>query len=187
MTIVRTIYHIARADFLNRARRYSFLVMLGSTLFLGCAVASGRIQITFGQYRGVCNSAWVGLEMGVIATLALSFAGFYLVKNAVDRDIETGVSHILASSPIAKLEYVTGKVLSNFAVLSMMVLILAVFAGVEQLLVGKDRHLHAWPLLAPFVLVALPAVAFVSALAVLFDTIPWLRRGGGNIAFFSST
>jgi hypothetical protein len=29
MTNLRTIYHLARADFLERTRRYSFLVTLG--------------------------------------------------------------------------------------------------------------------------------------------------------------
>ena len=34
MTALRTLYHLARADFLERVRRYSFLVLLGLTVIL---------------------------------------------------------------------------------------------------------------------------------------------------------
>ena len=35
MNTIRVIYHLARADFYERVRRYSFLVMLGMVIFLG--------------------------------------------------------------------------------------------------------------------------------------------------------
>ena len=35
MTAIRTLYHLVRADFLERARRYSFLILVGTTVYLG--------------------------------------------------------------------------------------------------------------------------------------------------------
>ena len=42
MKTLTILYHIARADFLERTRRYSFLIMLGLVMWLGYAAASGR-------------------------------------------------------------------------------------------------------------------------------------------------
>ncbi len=60
MKPVHVIYHIARADFFERVRRYSFLVMLGLVVFLGYQTAIGNIALELGLYRGEFNSAWVG-------------------------------------------------------------------------------------------------------------------------------
>ena len=38
MNTLNVIYHLARADFLERVRRYSFLVMLGVRCGVTCAV-----------------------------------------------------------------------------------------------------------------------------------------------------
>ena len=57
MNQVRIIYHLARADFLERVRRYSFLVMLGLAVFLGYQVAIGNVGVQLKEYRGEFNSA----------------------------------------------------------------------------------------------------------------------------------
>ena len=80
MITLRSLYHIARADFLERVRRYSFLVMLGLVVFLGYQAAVGNINVQVGNYRGEYNSAWVGSMMAIIASFFLGLFGFYLVK-----------------------------------------------------------------------------------------------------------
>jgi hypothetical protein len=57
----RLLYAMMRADFLERTRRYSFLIMLLAVVFLGYSVNSGTIQLYLGEYRGVYNSPWVCL------------------------------------------------------------------------------------------------------------------------------
>ena len=60
------LYQMVRADFLERARRYSFLVTLAGALYMGYAVATQKIWIVVGNgYRGVYNSAWIGALMAV--------------------------------------------------------------------------------------------------------------------------
>lgn len=184
MRTIRVLYHLARADFLERIRRYSFLITLIATVYLAYTVIAGDLTLSLGRYRGVYNSAWVGLQMAMTVTIFVSLAGFYVVKNTVDRDLQTRVGQILAATPLSKFDYVLGKALSNFAVLALIAALLAVFAALGQLWAGEDLTLRPWALLAPFVFIALPTLAYVAALAVLFEVIPWLRGGFGNIVYF---
>jgi len=184
MNTVRVLYHLARADFLERVRRYSFLLTLVGALYLGYAVIVGDFGLHFACYRGVNNSAWVGLQMAMTTAFLVSLVGFYIVKNTVDRDLQTRVGQILATTPIGRLDYVLGKAFSNFAVLGVAVAVLAVAAALGQFWAGEDYRFRLWPLLYPFLLFAVPVIAFVAALAVLFETIPWLRGGFGNVAYF---
>lgn len=184
MSQLRILYHLARADFLERTRRYSFLVMLGLIVYLGYAVNAGQIVLRLDQYRGVYNSAWVGSMMAMVVNAFLGWFGFYLVKNAVERDDRTGVGQIMAATPLTRPLYTLGKWLSNFAVLGVMVGMLALAAVVMQFIRREDAQLNLWALIAPFLFVALPMMALVSAAAVLFETITWLRGGFGNVAYF---
>jgi hypothetical protein len=179
--IIRAIYHIARADFLERVRRYSFLVTLLSAVYLGYAAATGKIALRLGGYRGVYTSAWIGANMAMVAACFISLVGFYIVKNAIERDRATRVGEILAATPLSRSVYLLGKWLSNAAVLAAQVVILAFAAVVMQFVVAEDPHFDLWALLAPFLLLALPAIMLTGALALLFETLPVLRGGIGNV------
>jgi hypothetical protein len=180
----RAIFAIARADFLERVRRYSFLLTLLFAVFLGYLAATGRISLHLGDFRGIYTSAWIGALVALVTTCFVSLIGFYIVKNAIDRDRQTGVGQILAATPLSKISYALGKFLSNLAVLSSMVVVLAIAAVAMQFFAAEDSHLDTIALLAPFLVVALPAMALTAALALLFETIPLLRSGLGNIAWF---
>jgi hypothetical protein len=184
VTHLRSILAIARADFLERVRRYSFLLTLFFAVFLGYAAATGRISIQLGGYRGVFTSAWIGALVALTTTCFISLVGFYIVKGALDRDRQTGVGQILAATPLSKPAYTLGKFLSNFAVLAAMVVIMALAAVVMQLTVGEDPHFHVVALLAPFLLIAIPAMLLTAGAAVLFETLPLLRGGIGDIVWF---
>jgi hypothetical protein len=181
---VRAIGAIARADFLERVRRYSFLLTLLFATFLGYSAATGRIMIQLGGYRGVYTSAWVGALVALVTTCWVSLVGFYIVKGAIDRDRQTGVGQVLAATPLSKPTYTLGKFLSNFAVLASMVLVLAGAAVVMQIFLREDPRLDLFALLSPFVIVALPAMLLTAAVAVLFETLPVLRGGAGNVIWF---
>ena len=184
MSEVRAIAAIARADFLERVRRYSFLLTLLFSVFLGYSAATGRIMIQLGGRRGVYTSAWVGALVALVTTCWVSLVGFYIVKGAIDRDRQTGVGQVLAATPLSKPTYALGKFVSNFAVLASMVLVLAVAAVVMQIFLREDPRLDLFALLSPFVIVALPAMLLTAAVAVLFETLPVLRGGTGNVVWF---
>ena len=184
MNPVLVIWAMARADFLERVRRYSFFLTLVFAVCLGYAAGTGKILIKLDQYRGVYTSAWIGAMMALVTTFFVGLVGFYIVKNAVDRDRRTGVGQILATTPLSRPVYLLGKLASNFAVLSSMVAVLAVAAVLMQLLAGEDRHFGLWALLSPFLLIALPAMALTAAFALFFETLPVLRGGAGNVVWF---
>jgi hypothetical protein len=180
----RVVYHVARADFLERVRRYSFLVTLLFAVYLGYAAATGKIGVRLGVYRGVYTSGWIGANMALVATCFISLVGFYIVKNAIERDRVTRVGEILAATPLTKSAYALGKWLSNTAVLAAQVVVLALASIFMQFAVGEDAHRHLWALLAPFLLLALPAISLTGAVALLFETMPVLRGGVGNVVWF---
>ena len=184
MKSARIIYHLARADFLERVRRYSFLVMVGLVVFLGYQTAIGNMALELGQYRGEYNSAWVGAMMSLIAAFFLGWFGFYLVKGSVARDRETGVGQIMATTPLTRPLYLVGKLFSNFAVLMAMVVVLALAGLVIQFLQGESTQIDLAAFMTPFLFIATPLMMLVAAVAVLFETIPFLQGGFGNVVYF---
>lgn len=184
MKTLRVLYHLARADFLERTRRASFLVMLGLVLYLGYLVNIGQVTLRLETYRGVFNSAWVGSMMTLVVNFLLGWFGFYLVKGAIARDYQTGVGQIMATTPLSRPLYLFGKWLSNLAVLGLMVLVLALAALAMQLIQREAPVIQVWALVSPFLLVALPFMALVAAIAVLFESVAWLRGSFGNLVYF---
>ncbi|NUO78998.1 hypothetical protein HUU05_02900 [candidate division KSB1 bacterium] len=188
MSSGRMLYHLMRADFLERTRRYSFLLTLGFVLYFAyLSIPPNHAKyatLQLAGHRGIYNSAWLGSQVAMLTTLFLSIAGFYLVKNTISRDHQTGVGQILAATPMSKTIYVLGKVLSNFAVLAMMVLVLIVATAAMQLVRAEDVQLKLWPLVAPFLFLTLPTLAIIAALAGLFEAIKPLRGGFGNVLFY---
>jgi hypothetical protein len=198
MNSLQMLYHLVHADYLERMRRSSFVITLAVTLWLGVLLIppldagyvagvlphEGR---TDGNWclRGFYNSAWVGTMVALLASLLLSLPGFFLVKGTVERDRRTGVGEILATTPLRKPCYTLGKWLGNLALLATMVGALVAAALAMQIIRGEVLRVELWVLLSPFLLIALPVMAVVAALAVLFDTIPWLRGGVGNVAVFA--
>ena len=180
----RLLYHLVKADFLERVRRYSFLLTLAFSVYLGYAAYTGKIMLRLDDYRGIYNSAWLGGLMGIVASCFLTLVGFYIVKNSIQRDQQTRVGQILATTPMSKTFYTLAKTISNFAVLAAMVAVMALAALCMQFLRAEDPHIHLWPLFSPLLLFAMPAMAFTGALAVLFETLPVLRGGVGNVAYF---
>lgn len=181
---LRALFHLALADVLERTRRYSFLLMTAATLYLAYAIGSGDLILRLGSWVGVMNSAWVGGMVATTAIIILSLFGFYLVKNTIERDMLTGVGQIIAATPVTKTMYLLGKWLSNLAVLSALLGILALSAVVMQVAAHGPHGLHILIVLEPFLMLGLPAMSCVAALALLFEIVPGLRGGGGNVLYF---
>ncbi len=180
--------HLIRADFLERTRRYSFLITLGVMIYLGYlavpSVESNALTVDLGNLRGVYNSVWIGSMIALISSMVLSLPGFYLVKNAIRRDRETGVGQIIATTPLSKPLYTLGKMVSNFIFLAVIIAVVAAAAAGMQFIRGESSRLDLWALLAPFLFTTLPTLMLVAAVAVLFESIKFLRGGFGNIAYF---
>lgn len=189
MKSMRVLYHLARADFLERARRYSFLVTLFvivviTYLYLPPINDIAWIYLNLGSARPIYNSAWIGIAVAALMSEFFPLFGFYLVKNTIERDRTTGVGEIIATTPISRPTYTIGKWLSNFAVFVAIVIVTILTSLVLQFVRAEDFSIDAWALVAPFVFLILPMLAFIAALAVLFETISWLRGGFGNLIYY---
>ena len=185
---LRVLTQLIRADVLERTRRYSFLITLGAMVYLGYlavpSIESHALTVDLGNLRGVYNSAWIGSMTALVSSMVLSLPGFYLVKNAIERDRRTGLGQIIATTPLSKSLYTLGKAVSNFIFLAVIIGVVAVAAGGMQFVRGESMGLNIWRLLAPFLFTTLPTLMLVAALAVLFESIDFLRDGFGNIAYF---
>ena len=185
--IGRVLYHLMRADFWERTRRYSFLITIGLVLYVAYIylppASAGYLGFALGEMRGIYNSAWIGGVIAVLCSTLLIVPGFYLVKNAIQRDLDTRVGEIIATTPVSKWGYTIGKTLSNFAYLAAMVGVIALVGLAMQLIRGETLQIEIWPYLSPFIFATLPTMFLISALAVHFEAVPWLRYGFGNILF----
>jgi hypothetical protein len=182
MRTLRTLAEMVKADVRERTRRYSFLVTIAATLYLVYLVSDGTIAVRISNCRPVLNSAWMGMAMALCTVTFVCLAGFYVIKNSIERDRETGVGQILAGTPVSTTLYMTGKLLSNFSVLAIVTGILALSAVLLQLYRGVGLDLVL--LVSPFIFLALPAMFFTAGLAVFFESVKLLRGGFGNILFF---
>jgi hypothetical protein len=188
MNGLRVLYHIVRADFYERFRRYNVLIVIGLTIFLTILYLPpqgvGRLSFNVGGYRGIYNSAWVGATVTVLAVIFISLPGFYLVKNAISRDERTGVGQIIATTSLSKFQYIFGKMISNWVFLAATAGVAMLSAMGIQLIRGEALKLSLSGYLSPYLLLTLPMMALVAAVAVLFESIKWLRGGFGNVVFF---
>lgn len=184
MTGLAALPALALADFRDRVRRRSFLAVLAAAAFLGLQAIQGNVLMVVGGLTGEPSSAWAGALMAMVAATFLSLAGFWVVKGSIARDRATGVGQILAATPMAKTAYTLAKAASHFLVLAAMVGVLALAALVLLLVAPGAPAIRPLEILAPLALFALPTLALVAALAVLFETLPLLAGGFGNLVWF---
>ncbi|MEV4377876.1 hypothetical protein [Streptosporangium sp. NPDC049644] len=179
---------LAVADFRERVRRPAYAVTLLAAVGLACLAVpdagSHWVLMDVGGYRGVYTSAWIGTVTALAGALWLTMGGFYVVRDAIARDERTRVGHILAASPLRTSTYLIGKFLSNFLVLASMAGVLAVAAPLMQFARGESGTFDPIALLLPFALITLPPLVLTAAAAVLFETVPLLRGGVGNVVWF---
>jgi hypothetical protein len=179
---------LALGDFRDRVRRPAYAVTLATAVGLGYLAvpqAQSRLVIMqLGDYRGIYNSAYVGMVTALAGVLWLTLAGFYVVRNTIARDESTHVGQLLAATPLRTSAYLAGKFLSNVMVLASMLGVLAVTALVMQEARGESSTIAPVALLSPFVLIALPVMAVTAAAALLFEVVPVLRTGLGNVIWF---
>jgi len=174
---------IARADFRQRTRSYAFPVALALTCWLGWLTSEGTVRVELGPWRGVLDTAWIGGSLAIVASTFLSLFGGWLVRGTLARDRETGVGEILATTPLTSPAYLLGKWLSHAVYLGSLALILGVLAVFMLARHAEAPGFDLARLWLPMLLIALPSLAFVAGLAVVFEVLPVLRGSFGNVAW----
>ena len=188
MNALRRLARLVSGDFAERTRRYSFLVTLGLTVWAATIFVppldATYTTVNIHGHRGTYNSAWIGAQLTLLVNAFLGLVGFFLVKSAGDRDRHSRVGELLAATPMSRVSYTLSKALSNLAVLASMVAVVVVCSAVLQWVRGEDLRIDPAGLALPHLLITLPSLALVASLAVLFEVLPLLRGGLGNIAWF---
>lgn len=129
------------------------------------------------------SAPYLGVAMALLAGFFLLVIAFFLIAGSVRRDRERGVGAILAATPMSKSAYLLGKLAAHVVYLSALTA-LVVPVGLYNYLRFGSGPLDLAPFLLPTLLVALPGIVFVAAMAVLFDVTPGLRGRAGPLVWF---
>src|SRR5205085_8022369 len=113
----------------------------------------------------------------------IGLAGFYVVSNAVKRDVISRCGYVIAGTTMKGSEYIVGKFAGN-------VFFLSVFMGgfmlcsMLMVLVRGEAPLEPLVFMGQYLLLVPPAIVFVAALAIFFECTPFLRTKFGDVAYF---
>lgn len=178
---------IVRTDFRIRFRRVSTLViflLISVSAYLWIPDPStGRGILQVEGQRALYNSAAISMATAALGTILITLFGFYVVSNAVARDLRSRCGTVIAATRLTSLEYLAGKVVGNVA-------FLAAFTGgymlvsMVMVLVRGEAPLRPLVFAWHYLLLAPPALVFVSTVAILFESIRWLSGRLGDVAWF---
>lgn len=186
--VLRSVGAVLVADLRQRLRApRTWVVVAGlAALAWWCfpALETHYLTVSIDGTRGRYSSAWIGMIVALIYSMALSLFGFFLVRGTLVRDFETRAWQLLVATTMSRGAYLFAKWLSH------MLLFAVVIAGglaiglVMQYIRAEDQHLDLVEMLKPTLIIALPSLALTATAAVWFDMVPWLRRSAGNVLFF---
>jgi hypothetical protein len=185
--MIQRIGAIVRADFLIRFRRLStvivFLLLSGFAYVWVPAVSTGRTLMQVNGARVIYNSAAIGIGTSMLASIFVGLFGFYVISNAVRRDIDSRCGYVIASTNMSTAEYIAGKFLGN-------VLFLSTFVGgymavsMAMQLVRGEAPLEPLVFIKQYALMTPATIIFVSVLAIVFESIPFLSGRFGDVLYF---
>jgi len=178
---------IVRADFLIRLRRPSTVVvflLLSATAYLWVPnPATGRALIQINGQRALYNSAAIGMATAILGTMFIGLTGFYVISNALRRDVLSRCGYVIASTTMRGSEYIIGKFAGNVVFLSVFTFGFMA-TSMAMVLVRGEAPLEPFVFALPYLLLLPPAIVFVSAAAILFECTPLLRTKFGDVAYF---
>jgi len=185
--VIGRIGAIVRADFLIRFRRLStVIVFLLLSAFAYVWVPNPKTGMTLMQINGarvLYNSAAIGMGTSMLATIFIGLFGFYVISNAVRRDIDSRCGYVIASTTVRTGEYVIGKFLGNVVFLTTFVAGY-MLASMAMLLVRGEAPLEPLIFIKQYAIVAPSTIVFVSVAAIVFESIPFLSGRFGDVAYF---
>ena len=120
----------------------------------------------------------------MLNVLFLPLICFYLIKNAIELDRHSKTCELIAATPVSKQAYLFPKWCVNVFILVSVLPVMLVSAVVVQLYYGESYHIDLWALLWPQLVYVIPLLFAIASIALMFESIKWLRGGLGNLAYF---
>ncbi|HEY8835516.1 MAG TPA: hypothetical protein VIM09_08015, partial [Chthoniobacterales bacterium] len=178
---------IVSADFRIRFRRIStvivFLLLSAFAYVWIPSPSTGRTLIQINGQRAIYNSGAIGLGTASLGMIFVGLFGYYVISNAIRRDVVTRCGVIAASTPMRSGEYLLGKFLGNLVFLATFVSGF-MLSSMVMLAVRGEARLEPFVFIEQYLLLTPAAIVFVSAVAVFFESIPWLAGKFGDVVYF---
>lgn len=179
---------LIKYDYLQRIRSYTFLITLCASIAIGYTFVpspnANYSTIRIAEYVGEYNSAWFGYVTAIMTSLFLSLIGFYLVNGTIRTDGQTKVGQIFASTKVTNFKYLFIKVITNFFVLLTLTAVIFVMSLVLFFMYNDGFEFEIMAFIKPYVFISLPALFFISVLAVLFEVVFGRFTVLQNVLFF---
>ena len=171
------IYHVFRADFLERTRRFSFMALCAAVMFLTFFsvpdVKAPFVSVCLEPYifRQGSNATWIPITISLCGGILFPIVGFGFVKGNISMDRNSGFLYTCQSMNMKNSSYIVGKFLSNLLMLTIMWFVAIVSAAV--MLVSKfPSHMPGfYEYISPFMGIY-PGIVFAAVFAVILESLP---------------
>jgi hypothetical protein len=185
---MKQFYNIVYADYLQRTRSYTFLIILGVSLYFTYLFVplheANYTTLRIGKYIGVNTSAWNGYVSALMSSVFLTMIGFYLINSNIRKDVTTGVGMIIAATTIGNFRYLLAKTCSNFLLLLSITGTISLMSMAVFLFRGSAYPFFISDFIWPFLWVTLPALFVVSCIAVVAETFLYRYTILMNIGYY---
>lgn len=179
----------AKADFLERIRKFSFFAFAAILIFAvfwfvpkPSGVTSMVIEPT--RLLQASDPSWIPMSSAMCGGMLLCILGFAYIKNTVQQDCHAGIFYWIQTSPLKRSTYVLGKFVSNLFLLLLLLGFLMAASFFMMVLHFPGQFIPLYDFFSPF-LCLVPGLFFVAAFAVVTDCAPVLRKSSSlSIAIF---
>ena len=184
---LRRIGGIIDADVRIRFRRMSTLVMF---LLMTAAAYKwvpnprlGTALLEINGQRCLYNSAAIGMATASLSTLFVGLFGYYVISNAIARDARSRCGFVIASTTMRSTDYLAGKFAGNVLFLFTFTAAFMI-SSMAMVLVRGEAALEPITFAKQYALIVPPTIVLISAIAILFESIPFLSGRFGDVVFF---
>ena len=179
---------LLKYDYLQRVRSYNFLIiLLVSLVFASLLIPEAEAvysTVSIGDYLGHYNSAWIAYVTAVMSSVFISMLGYYIINSSIRTDQNNRLGQLVAATDISNFHYLIVKFLGNSLILLTTVICIFI-VGIILFIVhntGYPFEIHHF--LLSYLLIPIPTIIFISALAILLEVIFRNKSVLQNTMFF---
>ncbi len=179
------IWFIAKSDFKERSRRFSFLALcalsvLAAFLFVPNPEAEmTSIAVDSDYFLQGTNWSWIPMASALCTGMLLPITGFFYLRNTLSFDRKTGTIDLVYTSPVSKVSYLAGKYISNLLLLTLVLIVVVLSSLCMTLMQFPGSGFPALHFLSYFVSI-LPGSFLCAAVALAAEAVPLFQGRSGS-------